>query len=139
MVCFFVYSPLFLNFRVNHVLGIFKNLQPASVPPPCPYVPRGTRYRPGRSAVDGGLAIDGLAQFQATDDRAGAQIKMFVDERGDFFIRNLGSAKGFHNIVMDSWLRFAVPLHSASSDLLSCLCLRATSTFISWGFSQPSW
>jgi hypothetical protein len=29
-------------------------------------------------AVGGGLAIDGLTQFQVTDDRARAQVKIFV-------------------------------------------------------------
>jgi hypothetical protein len=31
-------------------------------------------------AVGGGLAVDGFAQAKVTDDRAGVQIRVFVDE-----------------------------------------------------------
>ena len=45
--------------------------------------------------IGGSLAIDGAAQVKVTDDRAGAQVKVFADERGDLVICNFCSAEGF--------------------------------------------
>src|SRR5688500_20356039 len=55
--------------------------------------------------IGGGLLIDRLAQAQVTDDRAGAQIKEFADERRDILICDLGCAKCLH--VHREWVRDA--------------------------------
>src|SRR5690606_8894570 len=47
-------------------------------------------------AVSGGLAVNGPAQVQVTDDRAGAQIEVFRDQAGDLLIRNYTGAEGLH-------------------------------------------
>src|SRR3990172_8827636 len=46
--------------------------------------------------IGGSLAINGLAQVKVADDRAGAKVKVLIDQRGNFFICDLGSAKGLN-------------------------------------------
>src|ERR1044071_8408776 len=52
--------------------------------------------------VRGGFLIDWFAQAQVTDDRAGTQVKEFVDQGRDLFVRDLRCTKRFD--VYGKWM-----------------------------------
>ena len=82
----------------RHGGGAFSGKDPTKVDRSAAYAARyvAKNIVAAEVTVGGGLLIDRLAQAQVTDDRAGAQVEVLGDERGDLFIRDFRCTKGLH-------------------------------------------